>query len=87
MTSLETTIEAHQITSLADIPAEFWIAASIQILITVFAIWAFAKLIKFVINLPSRIAKLPPATDNNTASIDDDFADIAEEMRRERDHA
>ncbi len=58
MTSLETTIEAPQINGLADVPAEFWIAASIQILILVFGVWAFSKLIKFlVISAPARVAR------------------------------
>lgn len=86
MTSPETTIEIPQITSFADVPTEFWIAIGIQFFVLVFGVWAFAKLIKFVINLPSRIAKLPPATDTNTASIDDDFADIAEEMKKEKNN-
>lgn len=86
MTSLETTIEVPQITTLADVPTEFWMAMTIQFFVLVFGVWAFAKLIKFVINLPSRIAKLPPATDTNPSSIDDDFADIAEQMKKERGH-
>jgi len=79
-------VEDPQITSLADVPVEFWIAATIQILILIFAIWAVAKLVKFVVNLPSRIAKPAPAADPIPETIDDDFADIAAEMEREKNH-
>ena len=58
MTSLETTIEVPQVATLADVPAEFWVAASIQILILVFGFWAFSKLIKLlVISASARVAR------------------------------
>lgn len=89
------TVEVPQITTLADVPAEFWMAMGIQILALVFGIWAVAKLIKFlVLSMPARVArrfdadgKTIPATDNVPTSIDEDFADIAAEMKKERDHA
>lgn len=57
MTSLETTIEAPQITNFADIPIEFWIAMGIQILFMVFAIWVFVKLVKFTLKILTRNMK------------------------------
>lgn len=81
MTAAENT---PQITTLADVPIEFWIAMGIQIFITVFAIWAVVKFLKFVINLSSRVAKTTPAADPTPESIDDDFADIEAAMKAEK---
>ncbi len=88
MTPHETTIEVPQIVTLADVPVEFWIAMTIQFLITVFAIWASVKLIKFAFNIATR--RKPPFTENLPAadptpeSIDDDFADIEAAMKAEK---
>lgn len=155
MTSLETTIEVPQITGLADIPVEFWIATSIHLALTALVIWVGVKIIRFVVkslnrNMKPRLpnvvnptadfnkklsstglklgfatallavflpanfdvlkftflisspvffvcaaianfqkstaAKSSHTLDPDPASIDDDFADIAAEMEREKDH-
>lgn len=77
-----------QITSLADVPNEFWVAMGIQFFILVFGVWAVVKLIKFASRIPNIIAarhkpspsKTAPAADN----IDDDFADIEAAMKAEK---
>ncbi|MGQ5718308.1 hypothetical protein [Pseudochrobactrum asaccharolyticum] len=77
-----------QITSLADVPTEFWVAMGIQFFILVFGVWAIIKLIKVASRIPHIIAerhkfsssKTTPAADN----IDDDFADIIEQMKADK---
>lgn len=88
MTSSETLIEVPQINGLADVPTEFWIAASIQILVLIFAIWASVKLIKLAFKIATRRkpyrTETTPAADTTTPSIDNDFADIIDAMRKEK---
>jgi|GEM_PF-5818629 len=84
MTPSETTIEVPQISSFSDVPMEFWIAMCLQFFILVFAVWAVAKFIKLAVKIATRRRPSPVETTPAADPLDYDFADIAEQMRKER---